>query len=387
MRSITQRAGIRADLADAPGSGRSGRATSGRLARPAEGSDRYGGASAAPSTSAPAGAPDHAARRPPRPAPASPRVPARCPTTKGQVWREYDIRPYTLRVTSTDRPEQAIVDWILRETGYEAWHSEPVGLLQRQPRRAPRLSHAGDAGRRGRHRRSLRQLGGQRLRLHAPRRHGRQSELAGQGAADDDADPRAVARRARLAAGQGKRAAAGLRAEPAHRLPRIQLVAAACEQRPVDRASRRCGRGSYVRGAIATQTAWPGYQPEMGTLEEGFSLEFSPLLALDLASADAVVKLRLNQVEKMLPVKLDLPTVVAPNQRVRGRSAADDDRQSARAVPLADRQGAAALRWASWPRRRRRKDNPLTDAMTDAVPMLKSPPRADALLFVESAGR
>ena len=39
-------------------------------------------------------------------------------------------------------------------------------------------------------------------------------------------------------------------------------------------------------------------------------------MALDLASADAVVKLRLNQIEKMLPVKLDLPTTVAPNQRV-----------------------------------------------------------------------
>ena len=51
------------------------------------------------------------------------------PQDKGQVWREYDIRPYTLRVTTTARPEQAIVDWILRETGYEAWHSDPVGLL------------------------------------------------------------------------------------------------------------------------------------------------------------------------------------------------------------------------------------------------------------------
>src|SRR6266404_7605438 len=51
------------------------------------------------------------------------------PQDKGQVWREYDIRPYTQRVTTTARQEQAIVDWILRETGYEAWHSEPVGLL------------------------------------------------------------------------------------------------------------------------------------------------------------------------------------------------------------------------------------------------------------------
>ena len=32
------------------------------------------------------------------------------PNEHGQVWREYDISSYTLSVTSTDRPEQAIVD-------------------------------------------------------------------------------------------------------------------------------------------------------------------------------------------------------------------------------------------------------------------------------------
>ena len=51
------------------------------------------------------------------------------PNDGGQIWREYDITPYTLRVTSTNRPEQAIVDWILRETGYDAWHSDPLGIL------------------------------------------------------------------------------------------------------------------------------------------------------------------------------------------------------------------------------------------------------------------
>ena len=51
------------------------------------------------------------------------------PNDHGQVWREYDITPYTVRNTTTSHPEQAIVDWILRETGYEAWHSTPVGLL------------------------------------------------------------------------------------------------------------------------------------------------------------------------------------------------------------------------------------------------------------------
>src|SRR5262245_11925254 len=62
------------------------------------------------------------------------------PNDGGQVWREYDISPYTLRVSSTNRPEQAIVDWILRETGYETWHSEPFGFLSAD-RRSLRVYH------------------------------------------------------------------------------------------------------------------------------------------------------------------------------------------------------------------------------------------------------
>jgi hypothetical protein len=53
------------------------------------------------------------------------------PSDAGQeLWR-YDISPYTARVTSTNRPEQAVRDWILRETGYEAWHSEPFSALSK----------------------------------------------------------------------------------------------------------------------------------------------------------------------------------------------------------------------------------------------------------------
>ena len=127
---------------------------------------------------------------------------------------------------------------------------------------------------------------------------------------------------------------------------------------------------SYIRGAIATQATWPGYQPEMGTIEEGFSLEFSPLLALDLASADAVVKLRLNQIEKMLPVKLDLPTTVAPNQRVQVdvpqmtmSNLHERFRWPTDKVLLLS-MGVVATPGPT-------KDNPITDAMNDAMPMLK----------------
>jgi len=54
---------------------------------------------------------------------------AQLPNDSGQVWREYDIRPYTLRAEGAAKPQQAIVDWVLRETGYDAWHSETFGVL------------------------------------------------------------------------------------------------------------------------------------------------------------------------------------------------------------------------------------------------------------------
>jgi hypothetical protein len=39
------------------------------------------------------------------------------PSGQGQVWQEYDISPFTRRVTTTKRPEQMVVDWVLRRDG------------------------------------------------------------------------------------------------------------------------------------------------------------------------------------------------------------------------------------------------------------------------------
>src|SRR5688572_13101494 len=51
------------------------------------------------------------------------------PNEHGQVWREYDISPYTSRAKDDERPQQTIIDWILRETGTDAWFNEPLGIL------------------------------------------------------------------------------------------------------------------------------------------------------------------------------------------------------------------------------------------------------------------
>jgi hypothetical protein len=139
---------------------------------------------------------------------------------------------------------------------------------------------------------------------------------------------------------------------------------------------------TYMKGIIPTGAVWPGYQMEVGQLEEGFTFEFSPLLSLDLSSTDAVVKLRLNQVEKMLPVKLDLPTMIAPSQRVQ--------------VDVPQMTSANLHERFRWP-----TDKVLllsmgvvatpgagkTGMLAEAMPFMQSPPRADAILFVESKGR
>jgi hypothetical protein len=306
------------------------------------------------------------------------------PQDQGQVWREYDIRPYTRRVGTTARPEQAIVDWILRETGYEAWHSEPVGLLS--------ANH-------------------DTLRVyHTPEMQAVVADIVDR-FVNQAASAYGFTLRVATVGNPNWRAKAIMMMTPIPvQSPGIQgwLLAKENARLLVSELSRRTdyreynspqqivanGQSvllstmrprSYIRSAIITQNAWPGYQPEMGTIEEGISLEFSPLLALDLASADAVVKLRLNQIEKMLPVKLDLPTAVAPNQRVQidvpqmtSSNLHERFRWPTDKVLLLS-MGVVATPGPT-------KDNPISDAVTDAVPILKSAPRADALLFVENAG-
>jgi len=306
------------------------------------------------------------------------------PNDQGQVWREYDIRPYTMRVNITARPEQAIVDWILRETGYEAWHSDPVGLLS--------ANH--DV-----------------LRVyHTPEMQAVVADIVDR-FVNSAASAYAFTVRVATVRNPNWRAKALPMMTPlpvqspgvqgwllAKENARLLLadLSRRTDYREYNSTQQLVNNGhsillstmrprSYIRGATATQAAWPGYQPEMGTIEEGFSLEFSPLISLDLASADAVVKLRLNQIEKMLPVKLDLPTTVAPNQRVQidvpqmtmsnlhERFRWPTDRVLLLSMGVVATPGPT-------------KDNPISDAVTDAMPMLKSPPRADALLFVESAG-
>ena len=50
-------------------------------------------------------------------------------SSAGQVWKTYDIRSFTSRLREQARPEQTMVDWILRETGTDVWFGRAPSVL------------------------------------------------------------------------------------------------------------------------------------------------------------------------------------------------------------------------------------------------------------------
>jgi hypothetical protein len=302
------------------------------------------------------------------------------PNEHGQVWREYDITPYTLRVTSTKRPEQAIVDWIFRETGYEVWHSEIVSVLSPDNRT---------------------------LRVyHTPQVQATVADVVDR-FVNTAAETHAFGIRLVTLDHPGWRAKAGRILKPLPvQTPGVQAWMMAKEDSTLLLAELRkqndfrehssphllVNNGqstviastrprTYIRDILLRPEIWPGFQAEMAQVDEGFSLEFSPLLSRDERMIDAAIKCNIDQVEKLIPVMLDVPTQVSQRQRTqidvvqvaqfrlheRFRWPADQVLLiSAGMVPTPVPANPSVLQWA--------------------LPVAASS-RADLLLFLESRGQ
>jgi len=238
------------------------------------------------------------------------------PNEAGQIWREYDISPYTLRVTTTKRPEQAVVDWILRQTGYEAWHSEPLGILS---------------------------AGHRTLRVyHTPPMQAVVADIVDR-FVSTEAETRAFGLRVITVEHPNWRARVRKVLRPVQvQTPGVQawilqredaaLVLAELRRRTDYREHNsphllvNNGQSTvisalrartYVRDVALRPDAWPGFEPEASQIDEGFSLEFSPLLSVDGQMIDAAIRCNIDQVEKMVPVMLEVPTAAAPRQRTK----------------------------------------------------------------------
>jgi hypothetical protein len=238
------------------------------------------------------------------------------PNKHGQIWREYDISPYTVRVTTTKRAEQAIVDWILLETGYEAWHGEPLGILSATSRTL-RVYHTPEM---------QKTVGDLVDRFVA--NQGESTSFSLRVATVDHPNWRSKAQRLMRPVSvqtpgvnawllQREDAAillAELKRRGDYRVHSSPHMLINNGQPTVVSATRK---RTYTSNVALKTGVWPGFEVTQGEIHEGFSLEFAPLLSVDRRYIDAIIKCDIDQVEKMVPVMIDVPTAVAPRQRTK----------------------------------------------------------------------
>jgi len=237
------------------------------------------------------------------------------PNTAGQVWREYDISPYTSRVTTTAEPQSSITEWILRETGTEMWFRQPLGILNAEKDRL--------------------------LVYHTPEIH---STVKG------------IVDRFNRTRGQVQNIEVNLvtvenpnwRAQSYTMLQPIDVSSPGVEAWMVSKEnaailmgqlSRRGDFKQHNGGRIANHDGqtfelkktkpvqfvrslrWvpnqvPNYQPQMTTVDEGYRLELSCLSALDNQTIEAVIKCEVDQVEKLDTVKVSVPAAGGGTQQM-----------------------------------------------------------------------
>jgi len=238
------------------------------------------------------------------------------PNNAGQVWQEYDISSYTARVTTTKRPEQAIIDWILRDTGYEAWHAEPLGVLSAN-NRTLRVYHTpamqklvADVVDRFTSSEAATYTFSMRVvTLDSPNWRSASQRLL---------RPVPVQTPGINAWLLPKENAAILIGElrrrndyREHSSPYLMVnngqstVVSAMRARP------------FVRDVLLRPDIAAGYEPSPGQVDEGFAIDFSPLLSVDRRMIDATIKCDIDQIEKMISVMVDVPTQASPRQRTK----------------------------------------------------------------------
>lgn len=228
------------------------------------------------------------------------------PTDAGQYWEEYDLRPYTRELTQVDRPQQAVIDWILRETGTDPWFTEPFGFVNAD-REKLRVYHnqamhqvVRDVYERFVNGTTSPQLYGLRLmaignpnwrtRAHQLMRNV-QSQSPGVQAFLVSKENSAIL----LAMLRGR--------TDFQELSAVDMVVHNGQSQVLEQVRGR----NFIEDFKSTPGAWPPYMPSTGEIKEGYRLQLSPLLSIDKQTVDLVVKCNIDQVERLANVNLDLP--------------------------------------------------------------------------------
>jgi hypothetical protein len=236
------------------------------------------------------------------------------PNSAGQVWREYDISPYTSQITSNPEPEKAVLDWVLRETGKEMWFTKPMGILNvdknkifvyHTPEIQTVVKSIVD-----RFVRTKGQVQTFDVNLVTVTKPNWRSQAYTMLQPIDVKSPGVEAwlvskENAAILMGQLRRRT-DFTTHSAGRLTNHDGQSFAVDKtRPIQ----------FIRNLRWTPNQTPNYQPLMTTLDEGYKLQISCLTTLDNASIEAAIKCDVDQVEKLSNVKVTVPSP-AGNQQV-----------------------------------------------------------------------
>ncbi len=234
------------------------------------------------------------------------------PRTAGQEHRVYDLRPYTGYLTKHDHPEQAIIDWVLRETGTDVWFTEPFGFMNAD-RDSLSIYHTNEMHQ---------VIAGVVDRFVAGEKEPQVMHLRVMTVGNANWRSRAHMLMQHVAVDSPGVQAWLLSKENAALV--LNLLRQRTDTRQVHDlnivtyngqtetlASTR-GR-NYVRNVRPAPQAWPPYEPETGEVQEGYRLSLSPLLSTDGRAIDCMIKAEIDQVDKLNPVDLELPL---PNNQI-----------------------------------------------------------------------
>lgn len=320
---------------------------------------------------------ERVAQAPLRPRSNGGQAPAGLPNEAGQTWQTYNIRPYTVRVTSTNRPEQSVIDWILRETGYETWHSETCALLYADQSNV--------------------------TAYHTPEVQAVVEEII-ERFVSTETETHAFGLRVITIDSPNWRAkyqtllhpvptqTQGIQAWILHREDAALLLSELSKRNDFREHSSphllvSNGQSTtvsairprpYVKDLIKRPERIPSFEPDHAQFDEGFSLEFSPLLTLDGRYVDAVIKCNIDQLEKLVRVSVPAGNAVNPRQQAEVH------------VPQIAHFGLhERFRWPS--------DQVLLVGLgvvatpvpgkPNGLPGLSGPPRADLLVFADNRGK
>ncbi|MDO4575179.1 MAG: hypothetical protein Q4D98_08195 [Planctomycetia bacterium] len=225
------------------------------------------------------------------------------PAGYGQVWKDYDISRYVDRLPVSSRAEASVMDWILMETGFEVWHSVAPSMLYS----SPKTIHV----------------------YHTPAVQQRVEALLARFTNNDPWNhqfrvqvftvPSPLWRQESLCRMQPIPSTAPgsqawvIRPEEMAAVTRTfqetkDFTMHTAEVRTVPNGQALVlnfvRRRSYTRNYY-TRPGKGGPEADDVALDEGFSLEFMPLLTLDRGLVDAQIKFQINHVDRFFPMTIE----------------------------------------------------------------------------------